>query len=310
MNLDDIKKGASESGDCGNPMDRPPEWMDFQRFFRGQEFIKKHLFAIFIALHCSLTSGFSVTNLLVPLMYTKQSDNPEKALKRYLATFEHVHSWFCGENIWNTKSKAHQSIKRVRGMHNHVAKSMKVDWPEKNYVSQYDMALVQSGFMAAVVMYPDGFGIRCTKMELEDFIFYWRGLGYLLGISDQYNICKGNFDETYSICKQIEKDILLPALSEPPEGFQLMADAYSEGMNIPGSMRLNTTLSTMAFILDGMGIGIPKLGWSDWFRFMRFKILVWLIMWFPGFESFINKAFTKDVLKNVGKYVGKFLSDK
>ena len=303
MNLEVIKKGANEPGDCGNPMDLPPEWMNFNRFFRGQEFIKKHLFAIFIALHCSLTSGFSIINLLVPLIYTKQSDTPDKALKRYLATFEHVHFWFCGEDIWNTKSKAHESIKRVRSMHNYVAKSMKADCPDKNYVSQYDMALVQSGFMAAVVMYPEGFGIKCSKSELEDFIFYWRGLGYLLGIADQYNICKGNFVETYNVCKQIEQEILLPALSEPPEGFQLMADAYSEGMNIPSYLRINTTLSTLAFILDGMGLKLPKMGWADWIRYMKYKFFVWLIMWCPGFEMYANKAFAKDVLKNVGVYL-------
>ncbi len=54
-------------------------------------------------------------------MYTEQSDTPEKALKRYLATFEHVHSWFTG-NVWDAegKSPAHVSVKRVRGMHNKV----------------------------------------------------------------------------------------------------------------------------------------------------------------------------------------------
>ena len=58
----------------------------------------------------------------MPLVYTEQSDTPEKALKRYLATFEHVHSWFTG-NVWDAegKSSAYVSVKRVRGMHNKVS---------------------------------------------------------------------------------------------------------------------------------------------------------------------------------------------
>ena len=303
MKLDDIKKGASEPGDCGNSMDQPPGWMDLQKFFRGQKFVQKHIFPVFLALHCSLTIGFSIINLLIPLIYTKQSDTPEKALKRYLATFEHVHSWFTDTNIWDTKSKAHQSIKRVRGMHNYVARSMNTEWPEKNYVTQYDMALVQSGFMAAVLMYPEGFGIKCTRAELEDFIYYWRSLGYLLGISDKYNICNGNYEETYKLCKQIEKEIVLPSVQQPPECFQMMADAYSEGLNIPLNTRTNTTLSTLAFISDRMGLDIPEMGWLDWIRFLRLKVLIWLVWWCPGFESFMNKSFTKDVSKIVAKYL-------
>lgn len=304
MNLEDLKKGSTEVGDCGSPMGQTPSWMDFNKFFRGQDFIKKHLFSVFFSLHCSLTSGFSVINLLVPLVYTNQSHTPALAFKRYLATLNHVYSWFTGENIWDPKSKSHQSIKRVRGMHNHVAKAMKKDFPDKIYVSQYDMALVQAGFMAAVTMYPDGFGIRCTKTELEDFIFFWRGLGYLLGISDQYNMCSGNYEETYNVCKEIERKILLPSLANPPRDFRMMADAYSEGMSTPFQVKFFTTASTLACIYDGMGLKNPEtLGWMDWFRYMRYKLIIWLLLWCPGFHKFMSWSFRSNFEKQKMSYM-------
>ncbi len=182
---------------------------------------------------------------------------------------------------------------------------MKSHYSDKIYVSQYDMALVQCGFMGAVLMYPDGFGIKCTKKELEDFIFFWRGLGYLLGIADEYNICNGNYEETFTICKEIEKELLLPSMRNPPKHFDKMADAYSTGMDIPALVKLNSTKSTIAFILDGMGLDVPwpRMSWMDWLGYLRFKLLVWFIWWIPGFESFLNMQLAILVPKSVQKYV-------
>ena len=82
MKLEDLKRVDHIPGDCENAADKLPEWMDFDKFERGREFFCKHSAAMFLAMHCSLVTGFSIINLLQPLVFTKQSNTPEKAFAR------------------------------------------------------------------------------------------------------------------------------------------------------------------------------------------------------------------------------------
>jgi len=125
-------------------------------------------------------------------------------------------------------------------MHRGVRESINKYDESTFHISQYDMALVQAGFMAVIIMYPIEFGVKCTVKELKDYIFFWRGVGYLLGIDDAYNICSGDYLETYAVCKEIEVDVFLPGLHQPTEKFALMADAYIDGVNLIMHMQLAT----------------------------------------------------------------------
>jgi hypothetical protein len=119
--------------------------------------------------------------------------------------------------------------------------------------------------MGAVVMYPKHFGISCSKSDLEDYIHFWRGIGYLLGIDDKYNLCQGNYDETYSICKEIETETIIPALDNPPSDFKMMVGAFIAGSNIPVKFKLFTFEAIFAWIYGIMGLPLPtvKLGIID-----------------------------------------------
>ncbi|KAK2144831.1 hypothetical protein LSH36_726g01021 [Paralvinella palmiformis] len=225
MKLQKLKDGDKIPGDCGHPMDAKPDWMVTEKFQRGREFFFKHTTAVVLAMNCSLAVGLSVSNLLVPLVFTGMSNTPKKSFSRYLHTFVHVALWHY-DDVWQADSKAHKSLEIVRSWHHSVAARMnKHSNNAKFHFSQYDMALVQSGFFAAVIMYPKRFGIRCSRKELEDYIFFWRGIGYLLGVSDEYNLCNGTLDEVYSVCKEIERIVLIPSLMEPPADFEMMANA-------------------------------------------------------------------------------------
>ena len=298
LSLRDLQEGSMEVGDCGNDSESQPPWMDHDRFARGQKFFRDHTMPILLALYCSLTTGLSVSNLLDPLIFTQQSDTPMKALQRYVHTFLHVALWHTG-NVWDSKDRAHKSVQNVRKMHSHVAKKMQGKCAGRLYVSQYDMALVQCGFMGAVSMYPQGFGICCTTENLEDYIFFWRGIGYLLGIKDKYNVCSGDYKQTFTICKEIELKLLLPSLKNPPVEFERMADAYIEGTNMRRRVFRLTKEAVIAFTLDVMGHPRETLGYGDTLRVWWLKLIVFLIRWCPGFEQLNNRF----ILRNVSKFV-------
>ena len=112
--LSDLKKkGEFLEGDCLTSPDKPPSWLDMQKFTRGRQFFERHILSFILMLHFSLVVGFSLINLLKPLVFTGRSDTPRKALKRYTDTFHHIALWHFG-NVWEApSSKAHKSILKV-----------------------------------------------------------------------------------------------------------------------------------------------------------------------------------------------------
>jgi len=289
MNIEKLKDGIAVRGDSGSDPRTLPDWMDLDRFRRGQQFFQRHIAAVTFALHCSLTVGFGVSNLVQPLAFTKKSDTAPKALGRYLKTFVHVVLWHT-EDVWNENTQGHKSVQTVRKMHNTVRKNMASQIPTESHLTQYDMALVQAGFMASVVMYPSNFGIKCTKEELEDYVFLWRGIGYLLGIKDQFNICSGNYKETYRLCKEIEYEIVYRGLLKPPAEYDTLSTAYINGVNLLHKFQMFTRESIIAFGLRFTGLYIPslKLSWTDELRVWCFKCTIFLIRYMPGFERLTN----------------------
>ena len=296
MLLAEIQNGASACGDTGSDPTEKPSWLDLEKFNRGRQFFKEHFISVLLAMYCSLASGLSVTNLLVPLVHTGRSDTPEKSFKRYISTFKHVVLWHLG-NVWDSRSSAFESVQLVRRMHRSVAKSINAESSPRLHVSQYDMALVQCGFMGAVLTYPEGFGIRCTQSDLEDYIHFWRGIGHLLGMDDKYNLCRGSYEETHSICKSIEENVLKKALQSPPYHFQSMADAFIIGSNtlIPFSLfTYNSIFSWIFRMWNDPSYDFDTanhLSFTDRVRLRFFQSFCWLLLKFPSVERLVNSWF-------------------
>jgi hypothetical protein len=126
MDLKILREGKNVDGDSGNPMDILPDWMDRDRFRRGQQFFVRHLAGTVLALLCSLTLGFSITGLLNALVFTGRSDQPATALRRYVETLVHVFLWHTTD-VWDAKSAGYRSLESVRGLHGKVASAMNRD---------------------------------------------------------------------------------------------------------------------------------------------------------------------------------------
>lgn len=291
MNLDRLREGIDRDGDSDLDPRAIPDWMDMERFRRGQELFRRHVAAMSFALHCSLTVGFVIVRLLDPLVFTRRSDTPSKALLRYVETFVHVVLWHV-DDVWDESTLGHRSVQYVRKMHGSVRRAMNArDIDSQRNLSQYDMGVVQAGFFAAVVMYPRQFGVRATARELDDYVFFWRGIGYLLGIEDEYNVCSGGYEESKALCREIEERIVVEKLFQPPPHFGVMADAYIDGANLPLKFSLSSKESVIAFGLDIKGYKVypfGKLSWADRLRVWYLKLHGWALLWVPGFERLLN----------------------
>lgn len=282
---------ADDQGDID--LEELLELIDFDKFNRGRDFFKRNLCQCMLAMLFSLVSGLSVNNLLDVLVETGKSSTPKDSLIRYLHTFKHVLKWHYG-NVLDRSSDAAKSLQHVRQMHNSarqlmartVAENGKVN-KKKLHVSQYDMSLVQCGFIGAIIMYPQELGIKCTKEELEDYVYLWRWIGYLLGIDDDRNLCTEGYVKAYKLCKAIERDILFPALDDPPEQFYPMAHAVTDGINMPTFIKLYSPVSILASIPGYTWR--KKISFKDRFRVYFNKLLFLTFYHIPWLGRFFNQ---------------------
>ena len=297
--------------------DEPPSWFDEGRFYRAQQFFMRNLTAMLFSLHISLVVGLSVPAFLNVLYRTNKSDTPQKSIYRYLMTMAHIVQWHRGD-VTDGKSAARKSIRTVKGMHRRVVAKLSEDQkfsPSEStteqltkksdenmakqhlplpVISQYDMALTQTGFFGTALLLQNNCGLRCSRQEMEDYIYLWRVIGYLLGIKDEYNTAAGDYDETYALVTEFSEKVVQPAVLSPSPLFIKMADAYCDGHNsvVLGGMPLVTRQATLAYansayenkkLFNSLSIG-------DRLRVYLYRVFVFALNWFPGFAQLSNFA--------------------
>lgn len=311
MSLEQFKKGINLSGDCGSDPTVVPEWMDREKFKRGQQFFVRHMSSATFALHCAVTSGFGMTRIIEPLAFTKRSDTPPKALLRYMKTFVHASLWHL-QDVWDETTLGHKSVQTVRRIHNKVREDIEAKDDSRKYITQYDMALVQVGFFGLFVMYPSHFGINCTKEEISDYIFFWRGIGYLMGIQDEFNVAALEYDDVYSICKEVEK-MAYSGLVERPPDFEVLSNAYVKGANLVTTTKPFTREAIIQFSLGASGLESPnwlQCSWLDYFHITGYRFYTFLLRSLPGFESLLNWVHMTQLQKRmylIDKEIAKFM---
>lgn len=78
---------------------------------------------------------------------------------------------------------AWRSINTVRKIHHYS--SVKCQKAGVGIITQTDMALTQFAFMGFILERGYYLGIKATKEDQENFVHFWRVLGYMLGIKDE-----------------------------------------------------------------------------------------------------------------------------
>lgn len=104
MNFGSLRKGSIVNGDSGNDPKTLPDWMDLERFRRGQQFFQRHVASMFLALHCLLTVGFAVKNLAQALAFTKNSNTASKVYLRYKMTVSLLISFWGIRKTFGTRT--------------------------------------------------------------------------------------------------------------------------------------------------------------------------------------------------------------
>ena len=134
---------------------------------------------------------------LEPLLVTGNSKDIPSLYKRYLSTILHVNSWY-EDDVFNPETKGYKSIRQVRSMHKRVQQLMNekhqvndVEGKKHLWMTKYDVAMTQFAFIGLAMLYPQKSAmIAASHEELELINYYWRVLGYLMGMQDDMNACQ------------------------------------------------------------------------------------------------------------------------
>lgn len=71
----------------------------------------------------------------------------------------------------------------------------------------------QFAFIGLIVLHPSQMGFSTEKEEIERLIYFWRVVGYMLGIDDQYNLCSGDYHTVRQACHTIFQQKFRPTLT-------------------------------------------------------------------------------------------------
>lgn len=107
-------------GDFDTLMANKPDWIDPEMLKRGQQFALEHYFSVSFSKIVSLYILFAISrNGLDTLIYTRKSDTPYRAYRRYYATSVVIKSWL-ETDILTPGTRGNENMRKVFRMHRKV----------------------------------------------------------------------------------------------------------------------------------------------------------------------------------------------
>ncbi|XP_074100386.1 uncharacterized protein LOC141528305 isoform X1 [Cotesia typhae] len=335
--------GLTVDGDSGISMDQKPDWLDHEKFLRGQKFAQDNIFGLYFSVLLTLFSSMSFEEGFKPLVASKQTSEPYKAFKRYLSTGKRVRNWYTTDP-WTKGTPAYNDMRAVRQGHvivrrkantmsaEELTKAATIEnslspttdvlledfrsgcpvtlpgqcpFAEKSKSSvqflrmhQCEMACAQGGFFCLGVLCPEAIGIHgATDQELEDYCYVWKCFGYLLGIEDEFNFCRGSYEDI----KQRSRDFLNLWIKANLRNITPEFEHMMRCLTI-GTGYYFTDISyevSLLYFAELMDIEMPRLrsllSYSDWIRHKLAKFLMYYVMRVPQVKKFLNWKFHRDL---------------
>ncbi|KAG8038463.1 hypothetical protein G9C98_006159 [Cotesia typhae] len=180
-----ITTGWTVHGDCGRPAKQVPDWLDREKFRRGQKFARDNMFGIYFSQLLTLFGLFSFEDGLKPMIGTP-AYNDIQTVRRMHTIVRNKLSSISNEEI----DKAGKIDNPWSSTRNILLQDFRAECPvakpgqcpfsigtvravRPKGLHQGEMAVTQGGFVCLAVVYPEAFGLHgATDQDLEDFCHY------------------------------------------------------------------------------------------------------------------------------------------
>lgn len=164
-------------------------------------------------------------------------------------------------------------------------------------LNQGDMLGTQFASMGLIVLYPEQFGVHnASDEDLEAFCHLCRGLGYLLGIEDQYNFCRGSLQDIRQRTEDFIEHWVKPNFRTVTAEWEHMSICLYEGTGYIA--HFNSYKVFLLYLCDVFKLNMPRLYKSFslseriMYRLLKF---MFLLMKLPGVFHVMNAMLHKNM---------------
>lgn len=304
LSLEKIKKGDSIPGDTGRIVKDIPDWVDLEKFERAKRLYDDYSSNISFGHLTGLFMIFLYTKRIEPFRITGKISTFVALLRRYISTVVHVRKWYTGD-VWNPNDPAYKSLLVVRNMHKNVVEKLNKNLPEKSAIhgSQFAMGMTQFAFIGIITLFPKKLAIDWTKRDMECFIHFWRCIGYLLGMEEEYNICKGSYDDVLLLFNDILENEIKPGIKNPKEESVQMA---RDIVTVFSCISLLSWKSLSKYWAENLDIKFRNdLDVFDWIVYWWFRLVFGYLLWFGILRicfNYLRERKFNEVLNNMTYY--------
>ncbi|XP_029163091.1 uncharacterized protein LOC114934594 [Nylanderia fulva] len=102
--------------DYGRSQEKKPEWLDMDKYRRGQKFVRDHYFSLIISKILGIMHIYSFDDALKSIIISGRSHTPYLGFKRYLSTIKRFLNFYNGEP-WVKGTTAYNDMQFARKMH-------------------------------------------------------------------------------------------------------------------------------------------------------------------------------------------------
>ena len=132
--------------------------------------------------------------------------------------------------------------------------------------------MTQWSFIGLVFMFPEKCGLHGEdKKVLQDVNYFWRVIGHLMGIDEDYNMCFDQVDKTIALSHIMFQEFFLPVISANPRenqmGYDMALDIVKamKGVIPPANGEIYLKYWYKVFGMEGENI--PYLSFMDTFYY-------------------------------------------
>ncbi|XP_046833642.1 uncharacterized protein LOC124430717 [Vespa crabro] len=161
-------------------------------------------------------------------------------------------------------------------------------------INQIEMNYTLFGFMGLPILFPHRFGIYpVIDEDLENFCYVWRCIGYLLGVDDKINICRGSLKDVKGRCQRYIDELVKPALQRLEPQWEHMIRCIIEGNSY---FMTNCNFETVILcVADIINIEMPSLYFSlNYYQRIVYYLHKYFLQYglqYSFIRRFVNKFF-------------------
>ena len=121
-------------------------------------------------------------------------------------------------------------------------------------MSELDMMITQYAFCGTIFLRPHKYGISMEDADdIEGFLHVWRVFGYILGMSDKFNLCSGGLENALEHFRNLDRLVVRPSTLRFDVNSLHLSQVYARGLFLDPDVVLVHSLNAQCnVVVEGL----------------------------------------------------------